>query len=227
MFFPAHLTCLVCGKELFEDFPYDICPECEPEFIKRHCLKCGRAIGNEAEYCDDCRSGARFFEQARAACLFEDNAKTLIYRFKYGGCRYLASYMAQIMYDKLPKPAADIVTFVPLHKKRLKERGYNQAKLLAAALAVKYGLPLEETLIRKVDTPHLTKLSREKRSETMKNVIEAVHAGDVGGKRVLLIDDVFTTGTTAGVCAGVLKKAGAVSVLVYTFATARVKPVLY
>lgn len=227
MFFPAHLTCLVCGKELFENYAYDVCPGCQLTFIEHHCLKCGRVTGNLADYCDDCRSGARFFDQARAACLFEDGAKTLVYRFKYGGGRYLAVYLAQIMFDKLPKPAADIVTFVPLHKKRYKERGYNQARLLAARLAVKYDLPLCDTLIREVDTPHLTKLSREKRAQTMKSAIRADRPAAVNGKRVLLIDDVFTTGTTAGVCAEALKAAGAAAVTVYTFATAQIKPVLY
>jgi ComF family protein len=113
---------------------------------------------------------------------------------------------------------ADIVTSVPLSKRRLRLRGYNQAELLAKTIAHGLGLPYQELLVRK---RHVKEQSRLKREERLTNVLGAfapIDGLDLGGKRVLLVDDVLTTGATTSECSRALLKAGASSVYVLTMA---------
>ena len=111
----------------------------------------------------------------------------------------------------------DIVLPVPLHPKRLKERGFNQSGLLAKEFSRMQGLPVSfDLLIRKNWTEPQTRLNRKERLENVKGAFSLCDASAVRGRRVLLIDDVFTTGTTLSECAKTLKKAGASEVHVLT-----------
>lgn len=143
-------------------------------------------------------------------------ARKLVRNYKYNDKRYLASFMAQEMAKGICAEH-DFITYVSLHKKRRKHRGFDQAELLARALSKNTGIPFINTLERKRNTSTQTKLNFKEREENMAGAFECVCK--VSG-RALLVDDVLTTGATAYECAKELKKAGSDSVFVLTFARA-------
>lgn len=115
---------------------------------------------------------------------------------------------------------ADFAIFVPLHEKRLKERGYNQTDLIFRDFLTEKNLPIENVLLRKKSTPKLYKFDSPERKKILEDAFEVVEGTNLSGKKILLLDDIFTTGATASECARVLKTHGAEKVFVLTFATA-------
>ncbi len=231
IFFPRDITCIVCGNELQEQTRYGVCSCCQLPYNTKFCLRCGRNVGAMTAYCLDCMNYEKSFDLARSAMIYTDSVIGLIYKLKYGDGRYLASYMAEYMYNTYLSGAerVDVVTFVPMPPKRRKKRGYNQAELLAKAFCKLSGLPCENLLERVKETKNLARMSRAERREAIIDsfVLTQGMAEEVKNKRVLLIDDVITSGATSNECARVLKKAKAQSVYVMTFASAKERPVLY
>ncbi|MEL6539933.1 MAG: ComF family protein [Pseudomonadota bacterium] len=159
-----------------------------------------------------------------AACLYNDISRDLILQFKHGGkighAQLMARMMAACLDDEMSGGRRAIVP-VPLHRMRLWHRGYNQAALLACELA-KYGKgdPLIDGLIRIKRTPSLGGLSKEERQRALSGTISVAkpRAAAVAGRDILLVDDVYTSGATAGACVKALSDAGAKSVQVVCFA---------
>lgn len=229
MIYPDSVKCNLCGRELFAETRFSLCSKCQPPPIENRCLKCGREMNNEARYCLDCMNYDRNFDVAFAPYVFDGKAKKLVYKLKYGNAKYLADGMAQMIFDYAPQQFSecDVITFVPLHKARIKERGYNQSQLLAEKLGSLCGKNVEELLIRVVDTKNLARMSAKERREAIKNAFRLKENAFVKGRTILLTDDVFTTGSTSDECAAVLKRAGAERVIVSTFATAKIVPEIY
>ena len=204
--------CVGCG--IGGDF---ICATCRgglPRLSPPFCSTCGRPLIQE-ESCSSCRRWKLDIDGIRSPFAFQGALRQAIHRFKYGGFKALALPLAQLLAQHLEdKPlAADVLVPVPLHPRRLRERGYNQSGLLAQELCRLVGLPVAEgTLFRhrnnraQVKTPD----SEERRS----NVLGAFDCRDdkLKGGRILLIDDVCTTGATLNSCAIALKKGGAGSI---------------
>lgn len=227
MLYPQGIKCVVCGKELFEENRYGICSGCLLKANVRFCPKCGRAVGETTVYCEDCTKTKREFNEARAPFIFEGKAKVLVHGLKYGGKKYLAKTIAQYLVDEYYKNDwyVDFITFVPMHPKKQKLRGYNQAELIANEVAKIINKPLINSLERVKYSQNFARLSRKER---MKEAEESVIAKDKYKKKsILLIDDVFTTGATSEACAKALNKSGASDVYVLTFCTSVCKPELY
>jgi len=147
----------------------------------------------------------------------------MVHALKYGGLDYLAPLMAEEMlhrFAQLPELAmADLIVPVPLHRFKLRQRGYNQSELLAQHFAHCIGLPFcGNCLVRVRNTPSQTTLGRAGRLQNMTGAFACVRPEVVKGKTVLLIDDVATTGATLEGCAQALKQGGAKQVLAYTYA---------
>jgi ComF family protein len=140
--------------------------------------------------------------------------------FKYEGKVALAGPLGSLMLTAGGAvPEADVVMPVPLHPARLREREFNQALLLADAISRRVRLPLSYTnLVRLRETPAQTNLSRAARQRNLRRAFAVLRPDEVAARRVLLIDDVYTTGTTVNECAKVLRKAGAADVYVWTLA---------
>ena len=228
MLFPEHITCFACGDELDGTSGGYLCGGCKLEYNKTFCRVCGRAIENLAELCDKCMEyGPHQFDCARSSVVFNETAKRLIYSFKYGGAQYLTDFLSGFMADTAQESGlsdADVITCVPLHKKRQRKRGYNQSELLAKALSAKIEIPYAVLLKKSTHTKNLARLSRTQRSEIIRGTFELdCDRSAVTGKSVLLIDDVLTTGATCDECARILKKAGAESVAALSFASVQVK----
>lgn len=154
-------------------------------------------------------------------CLFEGPVREAVHRLKYRGQRALAEPLGGLMADWWERRGAevDLIVPVPLHPKRLRERGYNQAALLAKVMARHVGRPLADdgVLVRVRHTRSQMELGEAQRR---RNVIGAFRADEVGvrGRRVLLVDDVCTTGATLEACTDALRAAGAVEVRAFTLA---------
>lgn len=228
IFFPQDIKCICCDAELSSPTKYGLCDKCDLDFITKCCLRCGRKMGNNmANYCVNCMSAQCDFDVARAPVTFTGNCRKLIYKLKYGGGKYLAKYLARFMYDCFLQNnlSADVITYVPMYIKKEKARGYNQAKELAQAFSSLCGIQCKELLQRVKQTQNLARMNKSERQQAIDGAIK-IHE-KVKNLSVLLIDDVFTSGTTSGECARILKKNGAKSVSVLTFASSTEKIDLY
>jgi ComF family protein len=154
---------------------------------------------------------------ALSAYRYDGAAVKLVRRYKYGGDKWLGAFMADAIIESVDLSAVDIVCHVPLHDKRRKSRGFDQAEELAKRISQITGKPHIPALRRIRHTKTQTKLSAAQRQENMRGAFACT--GRING-RVLLIDDVLTTGATTAECAAVLTAAGAEAVRVATFAQA-------
>jgi ComF family protein len=186
------------------------------------CTVCGvpfRTEGGLDHICGDCLSKPPAFAAARAAVVYEGAVKELIHRLKYDGRiqarRPLGLLLAERLAGFVHDAAPDLIMPVPLHLKRLRQRGFNQAVLLGELASKEWGVPMARRVIRRIrwTEPQITLASRDR----MANVRGAFAVADpavVRGKKILLVDDVMTTGSTVSECARMLKKGGAAEVFV-------------
>ncbi len=222
LLYPDDIKCIVCGKEIHPN-RYGICDACKLDINLNYCLRCGRHKVGMGDYCGECSSESLYFDEARSAVSYDGQAKDLIRRLKYGGAQYLAKAMSEYLLDVLIVQDWDFdcFTFVPVHKTRLKKRGYNQAEILARELAERTDKPCAELLQKERSTPNQARLNKSERMENLKGAFSAISKTP---KHVVLIDDVMTTGATASECAKTLKRAGASVVYLLTFASVPEKP---
>lgn len=222
--------CPCCDKGLEEE-EKGICQVClskikriEPPF----CSICGVPfVSQEVENhsCGPCTLQKRNFTMARALGYYEGSLRLAIHLWKYERRLSLTPFFGELMAEgffRYWEPySIDLLLPVPLHPKRLRERGFNQSLLLAKALSHRTGIPFQKRLIRKRNpTPPLMELSRVERERTIRGSFYVMNKENLKGKKILLIDDVYTTGATVNECARVLRFAGAARVDVLTLAHA-------
>jgi len=223
-------SCAYCRSPVGGSGIPRFCRQCWSDFAPvkgQICPRCGKPFGspealtNSPDHeCLTCRKVPPYFDQAFAAGLFEGPLREAIHLYKYRPVRALgkplATWMAgQVSFDARP----ELVMPVPLHRKRLKRRGFNQALLLASGITRHFDLPLSyDNLVRTRSTRPQVELSGEERTVNVKGAFNILRPGEIGNKGILLIDDVFTTGATMNECARVLKGAGARSVVALTLA---------
>ena len=218
-------TCAHCALDLRYDAPAPLCPAClgalEP-LPELHCGRCGLPLRDGGASCRDCRGGEALLT-ARSAYVFNPQLRSLVHAFKYRGRDDLAGFLAGEMASALGRfPELGEHRFtaaVPLHPSRARERGYNQAELLAARLAAAANLfHLPDAAERVKDTPSQTTLSREERKANMAGAFRVSKPELVKGRCILLVDDVATTLATLTSLAQAFTQAGAKSVAAYTLA---------
>lgn len=194
---------------------------------KPFCECCGQPHWGEIEgpyICSNCRMEPPHYTCARAGALFDGVVRDAILRYKYHRALWIEPLLAQHLqnaFQKLPQAGDpwDILIPVPLHRTRRRHRQFNQAEQLAQHIARQAELPVETgALSRIVDSPTQTRLTRAARFDNLKNAFAVTGPERVMGKRVILIDDVLTSGATATHCARELRKAGASEVAVCTVA---------
>jgi ComF family protein len=189
------------------------------------CHKCSKFLSEKTTdfqtFCHGC--DAHFYEQVRASGLYENALQISVLNLKRESfiCKNLRNVFIAA-FEKTEFQDADLIVPIPLSKKRLLERGFNQAAVLAKILSAETKIKLDEqSLIRKIHTPmHRAGMDTKARESTVKNAFEITRPKLINGKKIVLIDDVFTSGATASACAKVLKKAGAERVYVLTLARA-------
>ena len=204
------LTCLGCRRE-----GRLLCPACVdnlPRLKTPYCRIC--AEPNTRSLCRWCSGVAPAFDGLRAPYLMEGCIRETVHALKYRGVRAAAPQLAELLADFMEShsiPGDELIP-VSLHPRRLRERGYNQSELLARELSKRTGLPVNAgALIRAKDSgPQVQTVSRERRRENVSHSFRC--KDDMTGRRLILVDDVATTGSTLSACASALKEAGAASV---------------
>ena len=219
--------CPVCDRMLGAGRRDPLCRSCWDGFERiapPWCRCCGAPLGIEG-LCGACRSRRPRFAYARAAALYGDLVREAIHAFKFGGRRGLANPLGDLLaglgLSALPGSAPDALVPVPLHRGRARERGYDQALLLARRLERAWGVPVvADALVRALPTRPQTDLDAVARRRNVRDAFAVSRPEKVAGRHVVLVDDVLTTGATAGECARSLYDAGAAAVGVLTVARA-------
>jgi ComF family protein len=220
--------CEACGKLRREPFCAD-CLAAVERITPPVCELCGHPfdpLARGAPRCADCRGKRRAFTAARSAAYYTGPLVEAIRRFKYDCQMVLWRPLGGIMVGALTDGAAealdpatiDVVCPVPLHSSRLRERGFNQSTLLGEVVAVEINRPLKQLLDRTRATLPQVDLPAESRAANVRDAFEPRLQEVVAGQRVLLIDDLFTTGATMSECARALRRADAADVRVLTLA---------
>lgn len=217
--YPPH--CVACGR--LGAWLCAPCLQAYPAFRPPWCARCGRPL-TQGGLCRACRGAASSLGGTRSVGPHVAPLREAVHALKYEGGRVLAEPLAEMMaatWAPSPLPVTAVVP-VPLHPRRARQRGYNQAVLLARALAPRLGLPLhEEWLLRERDTRPQVGLTRAERWANVDGAFCCTAPIAVAGQRVLLVDDVLTSGATLRAGAGVLRAAGAEGVWALTLTRAR------
>jgi ComF family protein len=204
--------CIGCGEE--GNFLCLACQRSLPRISPPVCPMCGRPEAN-GQLCPGCTEWSAAIDGIRSPFRFEGVVREAVHQLKYRNLRALVPSLSEMLnnYLKTFTLPADVLVPVPLHRKRLRERGYNQSLLLARGLGRLAGLPVVDScLVRQKNTPPQARTSTVE--ERRDNVVGVFNCRDdrLRGRQVLLIDDVATSGATLDACAAALKACGAVSV---------------
>lgn len=225
--YPLDCTCDVCGEELVEDTRYRLCSECIANlpFAKGHiCLNCGMPLDDESDYCNRCQNQKSSFVKNRSPLVYDGEVKRMIHKLKFGKKKYIAQTLGALMADKYLESGMDseIIVFVPMTESELKKRGFNQAELLAMEVGRRLDIPVLPALVKIKDTSQQKELKGKDRASNLEGAFACLFE-QVKGRKILLVDDVFTTGATANECANTLLKAKAREVCVLTAAVTKLK----
>ena len=221
--------CVICDK-ICRGGEFPVCPACREKIVLceevRTCKKCGRPVEEDKILCANCQVHPHEFFLGISCAVYEKELRQSVLRYKFGQRFYYHRGYAALLIRRIQNfgmfPRPDAVISVPLSKKRLQERGFDQAALIAKKVAKELKLPyVSKLLIKKKDTPKQSTLGRAERMRNVKHAFAVASGCDVRGKTLLLIDDIYTTGATADAASAVLNKAGAAMVLIATVAITR------
>ena len=222
-------VCQICGAEHAGMTDGYVCLTCRHKvrFITPpFCERCGLPYEGEITtgfVCGNCQDMELHFRSARSAVTSGEFVLEIIHRYKYRGALWFEPFLAALLLSQagseLSREKWDLIVPVPLHPAKRRERGFNQAERLAARLAESTRIHLNTKVLRRVEsTDSQTRLTREQRAANVRNAFVARPNTKLGGARVVVLDDVFTTGATTSACAKVLRSVGAGEVCVWTVA---------
>jgi ComF family protein len=202
LFFPRR--CPGCDEILWPgERSEGFCEKCSAKIHRisdRHCKKCGKELENEAEYCRDCGKNQHFFTENKAVYLYRGIMKGAMYRFKYSNrreyARVFAKDAARLYGNHFRRMGVQVIVPVPMYEKKKRKRGYNQAEVFGKALAKEMDLPMDNNLIRRIrDTEPQKNLNPMQRKYNLKKAFK-IRKNVVKLNRVLVVDDIYTTGST-------------------------------
>jgi len=227
--YPRH--CCHCEAPLHQQRGRWLCAGCSRHLEAQRicaplCARCGLPLAGApapGTLCTTCRLEERQFDRARAFVAYGGPAASLVKAFKFQGDYFLGPALLRAMVERGWMPTnvgrPDCVVPIPLHARRRRERGYDQALLLGREVARQMGVPLVGgALVRARYTSQQSLLPVRSRWDNVRGAFRVARPGRVAGRNILLVDDVLTTGVTASECARALKKAGATQVAVLTLA---------
>lgn len=215
--------CPVCDNILYEKNSIkrpDVCNGCLKDIRiinQPACMKCGKQLEDEIEeFCHDCKVKSFEYERGVAAFSYSKAMKRSMYAFKYNNRREYAEFYSKVICEKYNKVIrswdVDVLMPVPLHRRRFIKRGYNQAQVVADAISKKLGIAVDaKTLVRSKNTKPQKELTDKERNNNIENAFQ-ISPNGIKYNKVILVDDIYTTGTTINECARVLKRNGVKSV---------------
>jgi len=222
--------CRVCGLPLREVSRIPVCSACltepQPLIAEHFCVACRTPFVNawpldENGRCALCRQGLAGFDAVYSYGSYEGALRKLIHLFKFGKIQPLSRPLGKFIKKALPlEERFDLIVPMPLHWTRRWSRGFNQSQLLAGEIAKRWNVPVRNVVKRVKATPSQAGLTNAKRRSNVRGAFRLKKGAAIKGARVLLIDDVLTTGATASACARVLKRAGAAYVALAAVARA-------
>lgn len=226
--YPPHIKCIFCGNEIANQNEYDSCDDCLktlPRITHNYCSRCGAQQAEDfVGVCLACKKTNYSFEYARSVFKYSDYVQKAILKLKFGSGKYLLSPLSKFMTDYLSTLdwEYDYITFVPMHPKGLKKRKYNQSEELAKLISKKLNKPIVDAFEKIRTTKNQAQLSASKRKTNLKDAFR-LKIRNVKGKSFLIIDDVFTTGSTSNELSKLLKSHKASKVYVFTLAHSSLK----
>lgn len=235
LLFPA--DCRICSEPLVQASRLPVCQKCRDSITPiagNLCPICGERVVSfsraevDDEPCGMCRRAVPAYSRAIAYGAFEDALRETVHLLKYDRVLPAADFLGAKLSAVLtqlpaPQPLGWLVVPVPLHPRKLRQRGFNQSELIAKAALKRHPVAAvlnTKCLVRQRETVPQAGLTRHQRRENIRGAFAVKDAGAVRGRDILLVDDVFTTGTTVSECARVLRRAGAASVYAVTVARA-------
>lgn len=215
--------CIICDSVLKVGEKM-LCPDCRDKLTyieEPTCVCCGREIQDDEEFCENCVGRVLPYDCGKSVLLYDENMKNSVSKFKYHGRQEFAISYAKIIYDRLydwiSDLNAEVLIPVPAHKSRLKKRGYNQAALIASELSKLTKIStIDDFLIRTKKTERQKELNAEERRNNLSGAFElnpvyfkkfGENSEEIFGSAII-VDDIFTTGSTMEECASVLRKIG-------------------
>jgi ComF family protein len=221
-------ACLICGKKHVSN---GICTDCKEKLAHssvHKCEKCGGFIVKEEAVCSWCQiERLHYIKEVETVAPYEGEYRRYILQYKFRCKRGLARPIGRLMAEQIKnKPAfsnIDAIVAVPIHPERLAERGYNQSLLLAKTVGQELDLPvITKALIRGINSNSQSQFGRKERFKNIKGAFGVGPQIDqIRGKKILLVDDIFTTGATMSNCAKLLSEAGAKEIIGLTAAGAK------
>ncbi|MEG0830232.1 MAG: ComF family protein [Anaerovoracaceae bacterium] len=226
--YPSNIYCIGCGSVIDKTRYYALCDKCIEKFHwvgKKTCDKCGKILNEEYsnDLCYDCRMFKHSFEKGYTCVQYGLYERQLIMDYKNKNKAYMGKKIGDILYDRIRLEGVKVhgIIPVPMHRKKQEERGYNQTALMARQLAKRMELPfLWDVLLRTKYTQPMKGLGSIQREENLKDAFE-IKLGlskKIEGKAILLVDDIYTTGSTMDACSKVLLKSGAEKIIALSFA---------
>ncbi|WP_253481586.1 ComF family protein [Pseudomonas fluorescens] len=218
-------TCLLCDEPAEAEMPMCVACETELPWLGDHCISCALPLPTAGLTCCECQLEPPAFEEVVVPWLYGFPVDSLITRFKHNAkwpfghllADVLGQYLQHRFDEGLPRP--DALLPVPLARTRLRQRGFNQAAMLAQWLNKSLDLPIEETVLRRIkDTDAQQDLDAKARKRNLHKAFDLMPDAQVKGRHLALVDDVLTTGATAQALARLLMDAGAARVDVYCLA---------
>ncbi len=217
-FYPPR--CIFCRKVLEDGTKLCVCIDCAKNTERipsQHCPVCGRSTKLGNILCYRCSVHTPFYRNHRSVYYYKDNVRKSLWYYKLRGKKQYGETMSMIMSGYVPFDATiDLITFVPMTKKTLKKRGYNQSEILAKGISSLVNIPLGEAVLKIRETKRQKNLKYAQRQRNLNGAFKATDTAQ--GKSILLIDDIFTTGATLNTVSKALKKGGAKEVYCLTFA---------
>lgn len=213
--------CPVC-HEILKNQDRMICERCEQELIpisEPRCFKCGKPVSAAEEYCRDCLENRHVFDRGRGIFVYDERMRRSLVRYKYYGCREYGDFYSRAMCLYARKELAlwkpDLIVPVPIHKSKERLRGFNQAAYLAEKISRFTGIPADSALVQKVrKTKSQKKLTARQRQENLRKAFRVERK--LTGLKILIVDDVYTTGSTMDAMARCLREKGAKNVYFLT-----------
>ena len=229
LIYPQSIYCIACNNIIDETRNYSLCDDCFERFKwigSRTCNKCGKILSenNPTNICYDCKNNRHEFHRGYSCVQYGSLEKSIVFKLKYNKKTYISRVIAEIMNDRMliEDLDYDIVIPVPINKKRKRKRGYNQAELIAGYFSDFQGTKCDnKCLVRLKNTEPLKSMSPTERKESLLNAFNITEHGRkmIYGKRVLVIDDIYTTGATMDSVCLTLKREGAEKVYFLVFAS--------